>query len=217
MLLPNSAPDPGTVLVADTSFWINLAATGYPAEILHALAAPVILADAALEDLKRGQARGRQSVEVVEALLAAGHTRVEALPPSALPAFAGLVAGEAADTLDDGEAATIALAHAVGGIAIIDEKKGRRLSAARFPTLPLTYTVELLLSSTVEGVLGQPRLNEAIFAALNVARMRVPAEMIAAVIGIIGPERAHLCPSLPLRSRMPAAVDAGALRLSGGT
>ena len=215
MLLPNSAPDPGTVLVADTSFWINLAATEYPAEILHALAAPVILADAALEDLKRGQARGRQSVEVVEALLAAGHTRVEALPPSALPAFAGLVAGEAADTLDDGEAATLALAHAIGGIAIIDEKKGRRLSAARFPALPLTYTVELLLSSTVGGFLGQPRLNEAIFAALNVARMRVPAEMLAAVIGLIGPERAKLCPSLPLRSRMPATINAGAP--AGGT
>ncbi len=215
MRLPNSAPDPGTVLVADTSFWINLAATECPAEILHALAAPVILAEAALDDLRRGQARGWQSVEVVETLLAAGHTRVEALPSSALPAFAGLVAGEAADTLDDGEAATLALAQAIGGIAIIDEKKGRRLSAARFPALPLTYTVELLLSSTVGGFLGQPRLNEAIFAALNVARMRVPAEMLAAVIGHIGPERAKLCPSLPLRSRMPPAINAGAQ--AGGT
>ena len=208
MRLPNSAPDPGTVLVADTSFWINLAATECSAEILHALAAPVILVDAALEDLKRGQARGWQSMEVVEALLAAGHTRVEALPSSALPAFAGLVAGGAADTLDDGEAATLALAHAVGGIAIVDEKKGRRLSAARFPALPLTYTVELLMSSAVESVLGQPRLNEAIFAALNVARMRVPAEMLAAVVGLIGPERAKLCPSLPLRSRTPIDITA---------
>ena len=209
MRLPNSAPDPGTVLVADTSFWINLAAMQRPAEILHALAAPVILADAALDDLKRGQARGRQSIEVVEALLAAGHTRVEALPPSALPAFAGLVAGEAADTLDDGEAATLALAHAIGGVAIVDEKKGRRLSAARFPSLPLAYTVELLLSSTVEGVLGQPRLSEAIFAALNLARMRVPTEMITAVIGLISPERAKICPSLPLYSRMPTAINPG--------
>ena len=210
MRLPNSAPDPGTVLVADTSFWINLAATPDPAAILRALAAPVILADAALDDLKRGPARGWQSVEVVEALLAAGHTRVEALPSSALTHYATLVAGPAADTLDDGEAATLALAHAIGGIAIIDEKKGRRLSAARFPALPLTYTVELLLSSAVEGALGQPRVSEAIFAALHLARMRVPAEMLAAVIGIIGTERAQLCPSLPPHRRMPAATDADA-------
>jgi predicted nucleic acid-binding protein len=210
MRLPNSAPDPGAVLVADTSFWINLAATADPAGILRALPAPVILADAALDDLRRGQARGWQSVEVVETLLAAGLTRVEALPPSALPAFAGLVAGEAADTLDDGEAATLALAQTIGGIAIIDERKGRRLSATRFPALRLTYTVELLLSPAVEDLLGPSRVSDAVFAALNLARMNVPAEMIAAVIGLIGAERAQLCPSLPLRSRMPAAINAGA-------
>ena len=210
---PNSAPDPGAVLVADTSFWINLAATAYPAEILRALPAPVILADAALEDLKRGQARGWQSVEVVGTLLAAGHTRVEELPPPALAAFAGLVAGEAADTLDDGEAATLALAHSVGGIAIVDERKGRRLSATHFPRLPLMYTVELLLSPAVEGVLGSSRVSDAVFTALNLARMNVPAGMIAEVIRLIGLERAQLCPSLPLRSRTPAAVDAA----TGGT
>jgi predicted nucleic acid-binding protein len=215
MRLPNSAPEPGAVLVADTSFWINLAATADPADILRALPAPVILAEAALDDLRRGQARGWQSVEVVEMLLAAGHTRVEALPPPALPAFAGMVAGDAADTLDDGEAATLALAHAVGGIAIVDERKGRRLSATRFPRLVLTYTVELLLSPAVEGVLGPSRVSDAVFAALNLARMNVPAEMIAAVIGLIGAERAQLCPSLPLRSRMPAAINAGAP--AGGT
>ncbi len=215
MRLPNSAPDPGAVLVADTSFWINLAATDYPADILRALPAPVILAEAALDDLRRGQARGWQSVAVVETLLAAGHTRVGALPSSALADFAGLVAGEAADTLDDGEAATLALAHAVGGIAIVDEKKGRRLSATRFPALPLAYTVELLLSPAVEGLLGPSRVSDAVFAALTLARMNVPAEMIAAVVGLIGVGRAQLCPSLPLRSRMPVTINAGAP--GGGT
>jgi predicted nucleic acid-binding protein len=210
MRLPNSAPDPVAVLVADTSFWINLAATTDPADILRALPAPVILAEAALEDLRRGQARGWQSVAVVETLLAAGHTRVEALPPSALPAFAGLVAGEAADTLDDGEAATLALAHASGGIAIVDERKARRLAATRFPALPLKYTVELLLSPSVAGLLGPLRVSDALFAALTVARMNVPAEMIAGVVGLIGADRAQLCPSLPLRSRMPMAINAGA-------
>jgi predicted nucleic acid-binding protein len=202
MRLPNSPPDPGAALVADTSFWINLASTVCPGEILQALSGPVIVPDVALEELRRGQATGRQSAQVVEALLASGHARVETLPPAALATYIALVAGPAAETLDDGEAATLALAHAVGGRAIIDEKKARRLSPVRFPGLRLLYTIELLLLPAVEGILGRTRVSDAIFAALNVSRMRVPAELIGSVIEIIGHERARLCHSLPIRSRM---------------
>ena len=195
MRLPNSRIDPDVPLVADAGFWINIAAIERPGELLQALRQPVIVPDVALEEIKRGKATDRQSAGVVEALVSAGHVKLETLPPSALTAYAALVAGPAAKTLDDGEAATLALANALGGVAIIDEQKARRLSPIHFPELRLVYSIEILLSPAVEEAVGRTRVSDAVFAALNISRMRIPSRLVASVIEVIGYDRARLCHS----------------------
>jgi len=209
MRLPNSPLERDVSLVADASFWINLAAIEHPHELLQALCQPVIVPDVALEELKRGKLPGRQSAKVVEALVSSGHAKLETLPSSALTTYAALVAGPAVATLDDGEAATLALAHALDGVAIIDEKKARRLSPIHFPELQMIYTIEVLLSPAVEKTVGRIRVSDAVFAALNISRMRVPLELVSSVIEVIGHDRASLCHSLPNHSRTPNEINSG--------
>ena len=48
-----------------------------------------------------------------------------------------------AETLGDGEAATLALSHGVGCIAAIDEKKATSVSAERFGPLQLATIVDI--------------------------------------------------------------------------
>jgi predicted nucleic acid-binding protein len=198
MRLPNSPPERNVSLVADASFWINLAVIERPEELLQTLGQPVIVPDVTLEELKRV---GRQPALIVETMLSSGYAKLETLPQSALTAYAALVAGAAADTLDDGEAATLALANALGGVAVIDETKARRLSPIHFPKQRLIYSIEILLSPAVKRALGRIRLSDAVFAALRISRMRVPPELAASVIEIIGHDRAQLCHSLPNHSR----------------
>jgi predicted nucleic acid-binding protein len=119
-----------------------------------------------------------------------------------LAAYAALVAGAAATTLDDGEAATLALASALGGVAVIDEQKARCLSPIHFPELRLVFTIEVLLSAAMEEAVGRTRLNSAVFAALSISRMRIPAELVSSVIEFIGHDRARLCHHL--RNHSPA-------------
>jgi hypothetical protein len=62
-----------------------------------------------MDELERGRLKGRVSADVVNSLLASGHVKVMTLPAAAQATYADLVVGEAAETLDDGEAATLAL------------------------------------------------------------------------------------------------------------
>jgi len=206
MRLPNSPPERDASLVADASFWINLAAIERPDEFLQALSQPVIVPDVTLEELKRV---GRQSFLVVETLLSSGHARLETLPPSALGGYAALVAGPAAETLDDGEAATLALANAFGGVAVIDEKKAHRLSPIHFPELRLIHSIEILLSAAMEKAMGRIRVRDAVFAALSISRMRVPSDLTDSVVEVIGHDRAGLCHSLSNHRGTPNRINAG--------
>ncbi len=65
--------------------------------------------------------------------------------------FADLVGGAAADTLDDGEAATIACAMERSAIALIDDRKAIRLWAERFPHLAVGCTLDVLAQQHVPG------------------------------------------------------------------
>src|SRR5207253_3083927 len=118
------------------------------------------------------------------------------LDDAATQHFEELVIGPAALTLDDGEAATIAYAAVNGGTALLDERKAIRIANERFPTLRLGSTVDLFADPTVEQALGHANLADALFNALRNGRMRVLPQHLAWV-GMIGPERAALCASLP--------------------
>ena len=189
-----------TVLVTDASVVINLNATTRSREILMAVPGKFAVTENALAELARGASNGHDDAAQLHALIDTGLIQLVCLGAGASPVYESLVEGSALCTLDDGEAATIAHAQEIGGVAMIDERKARRLCAQSFPALQVASTVDLLLHDAVAQALGLNDCIDTVFKALTMARMRVPREQTAKVIALIGEERAAACRSLSKRT-----------------
>ncbi len=187
--------------VADASVWINLAATGCADRILKLYGGLMEIPQTVLSELERGQAKGRRAADEVAALLHLGLMQVVDLGPQDEDLFLSLVAGDAAQTLDDGEAATLVHAYRAGTTAFIDERKATSLAAVRFPGLVVASTVDLLFAPAVREGLGEGSLSDALYGALADAKMRVAAHHATEVINCVGRERAEACSSLPASVR----------------
>jgi len=187
-------------MVADASVWINLAATGGAHRILKALSRPLAITDVALAELERGRPKGRQAADEVAALLHLKLMQVVPLAAEDEALFLSLVAGAASETLDDGEAATLACATSLGACAVIDERKATSLAARRLTALEVCSTCDLLMGPEVRDMLGETGHADALFAALTQARMRVPDSHAATIVKLLG-DRAASCLSIPARFR----------------
>jgi predicted nucleic acid-binding protein len=194
---------PSGPLIADASFWINLVAGGRAADIIRVLPTRPQIPRIAVEELERGRDKGRQTAAALSDLIKSGLVAVTDLPESAEEVYLSLVAGPVSQTLDDGEAATLALALNFGAIAIIDERKAINVARRRFPELRIASTTELLLSDVVRLVFSYEELGCVFYAALRDARMRVPDDFLETVCACLGTERASHCASLPSRVRLP--------------
>ena len=175
-------------LVADASAVINVSATGRAHDILRALPNKLVVVDIVVGELDNGCRQGRTCRQVLENLIQDGLAQVVKLDAAAEKHFESLVIGAGPETLDDGEAASIAYAYVRSGIAIIG------------------CTIDIFCHSAVERGLGRQGINMALFEALQRARMGVAPQYIPWVLDRIGPERAALCPSLPRRINLADAV-----------
>lgn len=192
-------------LIADASVWINIIAAGRAEAFLAALGEPLRIPRIAFDELERGRDKGRQTAECLAPLIADGVVTVLDLPEEAEEVYLSLVAGPVRQTLDDGEAATLATALKLGGTAIIDERKAVAISASRFPDVTVISTADLLLSHQVRATFPESEIADLLFGALTNARMRVPDQLLDMVCDTLGPERAMSCTSLPARVRKAAA------------
>lgn len=195
--------DASALLVADTSAAINLNASRSAAEVLHALPYKIAIVDVIQKELELGRKRGRRDAEFTNSLIGTNHLDVMSLGDGGWKHFEALVTGAAAETLDDGEAATIACAIERSGVAVIDDDKAIKLCALRYPSLLIASSLDLFGHRMVCEALGFERLAEAVFLALHDARMRVLSRHHKWVIDLIGVERATLCLSLPRFLRDP--------------
>ena len=188
---PSCLIDPHLPIVLDTSAAINLVATGLASDILRALPNPVLATDAVSGELARDR-RGRRDADLMDELVTARLINVVILGSTALPIFESLVVGRAADTLDDGEAATIAYAVEHHAVAIIDERKANRICGERYPELRVGCTIDLLSHPGLASAFGPEKLSMAVLNALQQARMRVLPHHIDWVVGLLGSEQASL-------------------------
>jgi predicted nucleic acid-binding protein len=201
----SNCPSP---LVADTSVVINLIATGFASSIIGALPQPFVVVDVVPSELAIGRGRGRMDFEQFDELVNGGIVKVFNLGHIGMQHFEGLVIGAAAETLDDGEAATIACAIEQSGVAYIDERKAWRICSERYPALRVGCTVDLLTHADVRAQLSDETVADAIFNALQRGRMSVLPTHFSAVVSLIGAERAALCESLPRSIRVSAQKPA---------
>lgn len=204
MALPPSLCEHPSLLIADTSVVINLNATGYAEAILKALPHRIAVVDVVVDEIEGGVRKGRQDAIKLAALLDSRLIEVVKLGQQGLVHFENLVVGPAGETLDDGEAATIAFAADVGARALIDERKARRLVTEKYSAVHLGCTADLLTHGEVERALGASGLAVAVHAALVGARMRVLSHHMDWVVTLIGDARASVCPCLPEAIRRQA-------------
>ena len=189
--------NPNVPVVTDASVIISLNATATAAAIISAFPNPFFVTANVRRELSMGESRGHRCGERLEALISQGLLESAELEPGDDLVYRSLVEGGFEGTLDDGEAATIAYAVGHDGLALIDERKARRICDARFPDLLFASTVEVLLHPLVAKRLGESGQSEAIYLALRDARMQVPRQWLQEVIKRIGANRAVECPSLP--------------------
>lgn len=197
---PSCLHDLATPIVADASVVINLIASGFAATILDVLAVPLRVPGEVQAEIEEGRSRGRSDADKLAGLVDGGKVVVVDLGAHGVRCFTSLVVGHAKDTLDDGEAATIAYAMEHDATILIDEKKATRFCNERFSHLTVGSTVDLIGNPAMQAELGED-LAEAIFNMLSVGRMRVAQQHLDWVVAQIGPERAAQCPALPARYR----------------
>ena len=187
-------------VVVDTSVVINLNATGCADAILRALPNRCVVVEQVSLELQVGRRTGRGDADALAMLIEQKLVEHAEIGDTGMRHFANLVSGSAAETLDDGEAGTIACALEQGAVALVDERKAIRICAERFPSLGIGCTVDVLTQRHVQAALGSS-LADAVFNALDRGRMRVPDHHGQWVLDLIGKERAAGCRSLPKRFR----------------
>ena len=103
-----------------------------------------------LRELKEGVKRGYEEGKEIQNLIDSGTVAVTGLGDTGKSIYASLVAGDTVQTLDDGEASVIACAVEIKGVAVIDERKAKRVCRERFPQTSTMMTIDLLLDEAVE-------------------------------------------------------------------
>jgi len=141
--------DPKSTFIADASVIINLNASGRAQQIMENVPGRILVPGNASVELAIGATFGHDDGRQLVALMAAGVVGRIELGKDALLIYESLIDGSRGQTLDDGEAATIATAFECGAIALLDEKRARRICREHFPNLTVGCTAQLLLSADV--------------------------------------------------------------------
>lgn len=207
MSSPKLFVDDSVPLVTDASAIININGTERAVEILGAIRHPILVTQHAITELENGRSRGHTDADRLQLLMEQRIVLRTSLGNLGEKVYEALISGPAAETLDDGEAATIASAIERNGIALIDERKACNLCAVKHPSLELVSTCSILLHDKISESIGAVGQAEAIFAALRSARMRVPPALLPDVAKILGPERTAACLSLPKSARPRPGVS----------
>lgn len=182
-------------LVLDTSVLINLHACTYGEKVLQALPNDIVIPSTVAEELEKETSRNGGERSFLASMAEKKTLTVTDLTDDEYELFGNLVAGP--PSLDDGEAATIAIAATRAFHPVIDERKGRACAAAPPLSLQPSWSLDLLDHPGVVQSLGDQAVQDAIYLALRDGRMRIPAECSDAVIAKIGLRRALDCSSLP--------------------
>lgn len=196
MVHPSCLANNAVALVADTSTLINLNGAGLWDSILDGLPNRLLVVEQVRMEIERGRSLGRNDGHMLDRLIESDRATVVSLGNQAFERYRGLVEGSAKNTLDDGEAATIAYAVDQGVVPVIDEKKANRICEERFPRLPRAATVDIFSHPAVRDALGSKGLEGAVLSALKNARMRVLPRHEKWILDLLGPERASSCNSL---------------------
>lgn len=198
--------DNSSVIVVDSSVIINLVASGIFAEIMDALPNRIVAVQEVKYELERGRSNGYGDAQALESAIEEGKVDLVSLGEKGQSYFVDLVSGPASVSLGDGEAATIAYAVETSACAVLDERKANRICDKRYTSLAKVSSTDLLLHENVVAEIGTSGLSDAVFSALQIAKMRVLPHHQRCILNLIGPDRAAKCSSLPKALRASSSI-----------
>jgi predicted nucleic acid-binding protein len=195
MTFSSSLVDDPRPLVLDTSVLVNLHACAHGERVLSAIQNEIVVADIVAGELKHETSRRNGEHSFLHDLISRGKVTVVGMTEAEYELFAVLSGGPS--SLDDGEAATIAIAAHRRFRAVIDERKGRARAAALMNGEQPAWSIDLLRHPEILPRLGEQLAVEAIYLALRHGRMRIPSNSADDVVTLIGRNRALECTCLP--------------------
>ncbi len=206
MHLSSILDDPDSIFVVDTSAVISMTVCGRATQIVSAVPNRIIVSNVVISELETGRGKGYTNAEQLHQLIESDLMEAITMGSVAEKHFEELIVGSARNTLDDGEAATIASALEIGGVPLIDERKARRICEEKYPNLSYGCSVDIFAHREVGKMLGKADLMQAVLSALKQSNMRVPPEYQDWVVNLIGHKNASECKSLPNSVRQRANV-----------
>lgn len=195
MSCSSSPIDIADPLILDTSVLINLHACKYGERILASLPNDVVVSEIVAGELEHVTSRQNGEHRFLHDLVMGGIVTLATMTDAEYEIFHELAS--TSPSLDDGEAATIAIAAARHFLPVIDERRGRSRATALMKARTPGWSLDLFRHPTAIAVLGDQPALEALYLALRDGRMRIPAESADNVIALIGMERSRDCTCLP--------------------
>lgn len=182
-------------LVLDTSVLINLHASTFGEQVLRLIPNDIFLPDTVVVEIKKETSQTNGEVGFLQGLITKKIVKVVQMDEAQANLFGTLICSP--NSLDDGEAATIAVAVSLGFLPIVDERKGRARAQSLMNGKAPAWSLDLFVHPAVQtGLIGN-RYIEAVYLALRDGRMRIDEPRCDAVVQLIGVERAKDCTSLP--------------------
>lgn len=195
MTFSSSLIDDPRPLVLDTSVLVNLHACTYGERILRAVPNDILVPRIVAIELEHETSRRNGEHSFLHGLIASGDVTLADLTEEEYDQFSALASGS--PSLDDGEAATIAIAATRRLHCLIDEKKGRARATMLMDQKRPAWSLDLLRHPKVAAALGWEQAVDALFLALRDGRMRIHEDHCDHIVKLIGPSRALDCRSLP--------------------
>jgi len=195
MSCSSSLIDIACPLVLDTSVLINLRACRYGDKILAAIPNDIIVPGIVAGELEHETSRRNGEHGFLQGLVASGIVTLANLTDPEFDLFHELTSS--APSLDDGEAATIAVAVARSLLPIVDERRGRARAGHLLQSCVPGWSLDILRHPAVVAALGDESATEALYLALRYGRMRIPLESVCDVVELVGESRSRDCTCLP--------------------
>lgn len=191
----SSLSDTQTPLVPDTSVLINLHACTFGEQVLRAIPNDIVVPETVIAELNHETSHANGENGFIQRLISENVVKVVQMGDAAARLFERMI--RSPGSLDDGEAATIAVAVSQGFLPVVDERKGRARAQDLMNGQTAAWSLDLLLHPAVQSGLVGDGYIEAVYLALREGRMRIDDERCEAVVQLIGIERAITCSSLP--------------------
>lgn len=167
-----SSDFPGGPLVLDASVLFNILGTGLSKELLQALGVPCWVEERTAAEVRRMPGQRTESAPL-QPLFEDGSLKLCRMSERAYETYLSLLSGSSTETLDDGESAAIAMAVEGSGSVVLDDKKARRILAARFPGAASGTSLSLIIEAARRAPWSDEKLRDAVTAARDVSRMAV--------------------------------------------